>query len=48
MAKGVKFQITLSDLTMDKLKELCIDKGVKRSSIIAIAIEKYYREEKNS
>ena len=44
MADGTKIQITLSETVMQKLKILCNDKGVKRSAVIAWAIDKLYRE----
>lgn len=43
---GKKIQITLSESVMKKLTELCLDKGLKRSSIIALSIDKYHRIEK--
>lgn len=48
MADSKKVQITLSDTAMEKLEQLCKEKGVKRSAIIAMAIDKFYREEKNN
>ena len=43
---GSKVQITLSATAMEKLMELCDDKGVKRSAIIALALDKLYKLEK--
>lgn len=34
-----KFQITLSEKTMEMLNEICKRKGLKKSVVIAIAIE---------
>lgn len=48
MTDSKKIQITLSDSTMKKLEQLCDEKGVKRSAIIAMAIDKFYREESNA
>lgn len=45
MADSTKIQITLSETIMQKLKKMCEDKGVKRSAIIALAIDKLYKEE---
>lgn len=42
-----KIQITLSETAMEKLENLCDEKGVKRSAIIAMAIDKFYRDEKD-
>lgn len=48
MVDSKKIQITLSDTAMEKLERLCEEKGVKRSAIIAMAIDKFYREEKSN
>lgn len=45
MKDSKKIQVTLSDIAMEKLEKLCTEKGVKRSAIIAMAIDKYFREE---
>lgn len=42
-----KFQITLSEKTMEILDELCEKKGFKKSVIIAIAIEQMQKGESN-
>lgn len=44
---STKFQITLSETAMKKLTELCEMKGVKRSAIIAMALDLLYREEED-
>lgn len=46
MINSTKIQITLSETAMNKLTELCEEKGVKRSAIIAMAIDKFYNAEK--
>ena len=41
-----KIQLTMSDVVFEKLNDLCRKKGFSKSILIAIAIEKYYQEEK--
>lgn len=48
MTDSKKIQVTLSGTAMEKLEQLCNEKGVKRSAIIAMAIDKFYREEKSN
>jgi metal-responsive CopG/Arc/MetJ family transcriptional regulator len=40
-----KIHMTLSENTIDKLEELSYRMGVNKSSIVSIAVEKYYSEE---
>jgi metal-responsive CopG/Arc/MetJ family transcriptional regulator len=47
MTDSTKFQITLSAKAMEKLEKLCDEKGVKRSAIIAMAIDILFKEEEN-
>lgn len=42
-----KFQITLSEKTMEKLRILCEKKGLKKSVVIAIAIDQMMKGENN-
>jgi metal-responsive CopG/Arc/MetJ family transcriptional regulator len=42
-----KINITLNPKIKEMLEKLAEEKGLKRSAIIAIAIEKYFREEDN-
>jgi len=44
--KGKKIQITLSETAMKRLTELCEDKCVKRSALLAMALDKFYKLEK--
>jgi metal-responsive CopG/Arc/MetJ family transcriptional regulator len=46
MSKSTKIQITLSETAMEKLKQLCDEKGVSKSAIIAIAVDAFYKSEK--
>jgi metal-responsive CopG/Arc/MetJ family transcriptional regulator len=46
MSNG-KINITLNPKIKEMLEKLAEEKGLKRSAIIAIAIEKYFREEEN-
>lgn len=47
MADSTKIQITLSGTAMEKLTKLCDEKGVKRSAIIAMAIDRLFKEEES-
>jgi len=42
---GTKVTVTLSPYIYGQLEKLVEDKGIKRSAIVALAIEKYAREE---
>lgn len=44
---GKKVTMAFSEITLKMLDEICGKKGIKKSAAIAIAIEKYYREEEN-
>jgi len=46
MKTSTKVQITLSEIALEKLTELCEKKGVNRSAIIAIAIDAFHKSEK--
>lgn len=39
-----KFQITLSEKTMEMLETVCKEKGLKKSIVIALAIEEYAKK----
>lgn len=39
-----KFQITLSEKTMELLEKICEEKGLKKSVVIALAIEEYSKK----
>lgn len=43
---GTKITMSLSEKTLDILKELADDKGMKKSSIVALALDEYYRKQK--
>ena len=45
VADVTRITIALADGTMDKLDELCEEKGVKRPAIISFAIDKLWKEE---
>ena len=45
MADVTRITIALAEGTMDKLDELCEEKGVKRPAIISFAIDKLWKEE---
>jgi Ribbon-helix-helix protein, copG family. len=40
-------RVSLSEIALEKLDELCQQKGVKRGAIIAIAIDLMTQEEEN-
>jgi len=46
LQKGERIQVTLSEAAMKRLMELCEDKCVKRSALIAMALDKFYKTEK--
>lgn len=39
-----KFQITLSEKTMEVLEKICEEKGLKKSVVIALAIEEFSKK----
>ena len=43
---GTKITMSLSEKTLDILKELADDKGMKKSAIVALALDEYYRKQK--
>lgn len=45
MEKGVRVTVALSPVVMEKLDQMCADKGVKRPAIISFAIDKLWKEE---
>jgi len=40
-----KFSITLSDATKEKLKKLCLDKGLGKTATISLGIDRLYKDE---
>ena len=51
MSKTEKFKeklaITLKPQILEMLDEYANDKGISKSAVVALAVEKYIREEKN-
>lgn len=45
MEKGIRMQITLAPVVAEKLDLYCKNKGVKRSAVLALALDKFLREE---
>lgn len=45
MEKPVRIAIGLSPGILDKLDQICAEKGVKRPAAISVAIEKLWKEE---
>lgn len=44
MEKGERFQVTLSQNVSKKLKDYCEEKGMKRSAVITMALDKFWKE----
>ena len=45
MEKAVRVTVALSPVVMEKLDQMCTEKGVKRPAIISFAIDKLWKEE---
>lgn len=45
MEKGVRMTITLASAVAERLDLYCKNKGVKRSAVLALALDKLLREE---
>lgn len=45
MADSKKITVGLSPIIMEKLDQLCEEKGLKRPAVISIAIDKLWKEE---
>ena len=43
---GKRIQVTLAQNILDKLDALCAEKGMKRSAVLSLALDKYWKEEK--
>lgn len=43
---GIKITMSLSEKTLEMLKEMAENKGVKKSAIVALALEEFYRKQK--
>lgn len=46
MAEAARITVSLAPATIEKLDQLCAEKGVKRPAIISFAIDKLWKEEK--
>lgn len=44
MEKGTRFQVTLSQKVAEKLNQYCEEKGLKRSAVITMALDKLWKE----
>lgn len=42
---GKKIQIMLAEETLQKLEQLCKEKGIKKSAAIAVAIDYYLKQD---
>lgn len=45
MAEALRITVGLSPVVLDKLDQLCEEKGVKRPALVSIAIDKLWKEE---
>lgn len=45
MADGKKITVQLSPVVMQKLDQICKEKGLRRPAAISIAIDKLWKEE---
>jgi len=45
---GIKVTVTLSPYIYSQLEKLVQEKGIKRTAIVSLAIEKYAREEERN
>lgn len=43
---GTKITMSLSEKTLNVLTELAADKGMKKSAIVALALDEYYKKQK--
>ncbi len=46
MGTNVRFQMTFSEKTAEKLQKLAADKGLSKSALVAVAIDKLWKEER--
>jgi metal-responsive CopG/Arc/MetJ family transcriptional regulator len=47
LVAGKKIQITLKEKIMKSLEDYADEKGLTKSAVITLAVEKYVREEEN-
>lgn len=45
MENGVRIQVTLAKNTIEKLDKVCAEKGMRRSAVISLALDKLWKEE---
>ena len=43
---GKRIQVTLAQNVLEKLDALCAEKGMKRSAVLSLALDKFWKEEK--
>jgi len=39
-----KFSITITDATKEKLKRICLDKGIDKTAAISLSIDRLYKD----
>ena len=45
MENGKRIQVTLAQNVLEKLDALCAEKGMKRSAVLSLALDKFWKEE---
>lgn len=45
MENGVRVQVTIAKNVLEKLDRTCREKGMRRSAVIALALDKLWKEE---
>lgn len=45
MSDTKRLQVTVRELTLEHLEDICRDKGISKSAALALAIDKYWKEE---
>lgn len=47
MGTTVRFQLTFSPKIAEKLQKLAADKGLSKSALVAVAVDKLWKEERS-
>lgn len=45
MANSKRLQVTVSESTLERLLAICEDKGLSRSAVLSLALDKLWKEE---
>lgn len=46
MEKGVRMQVSFTPAVAEKLDRYCQEKGLRRSAVLALALDKLWKEER--